>query len=354
MRGAVLKEYGEPLEIEERDTPEPDADEVLVELEACGICRSDWHAWQGDYGWLEGGKVPCGHILGHEPAGTIVEAGDDVENYGEGDSVVLPFNTVCGKCDRCRNGDSHMCENIVHYGFEIQPGAFSTHVVVPNADFNLARIPEGISPTAMAALGCRYVTSYHAMVDRAQVGPGDWIAVHGCGGIGLSVVNVANALGGNVVAVDLEDEKLDLAEDMGAVETVNARDVSDVPKEVRDVTDGGANISVDALGIAETFHNSIRSVRTMGQHVQLGITTSEEEGVVDLPIDYMLHSEIDLLTAKGMPPHRYQEIFDMMRTGKLTPERMVSREVALDDVSDRLEAMTNFETKGVEVVTRFG
>lgn len=353
MRGAVLKAYGEPLEIEERATPEPEPDEVIIKTEACGICRSDWHAWQGDYGWLEGGKVPLGHILGHEPAGTIVAVGEDVEEYREGDQVVCPFNIVCGKCDRCRNGDSHMCANIVHYGFEVQPGAFADHIRVPNADFNLARIPDGIEPKEMAALGCRYVTSYHAMVDRAQVEPGEWVAVHGCGGIGLSVVNIANALGGNVVAVDLKDEKLDLAKEMGAVETVNAEDTDDVPGAIQGVTDGGAQLSVDALGIEQTFLNSIHSLDTMGRHMQLGITTAEEEGTVDLPIDYMLHSEMDILTAKGMPPHRYDEIFNMMQSGKLTPGKLVSKEVALEDVTDRLDAMTNFETKGVEVITEF-
>lgn len=353
MRGAVLKEYGESLEIEERETPDPGPKEVLVETEACGICRSDWHAWQGDYGWLEGGKVPCGHILGHEPAGTIIAAGDEVENYHEGDQVVLPFNIVCGKCHRCRNGDSHMCENIVHYGFEVQPGAFCDRLRVPNADFNLAQIPDGLQPVDMAALGCRYVTSYHAMVDRAQVEPGEWVAVHGCGGIGLSVVNIANALGGNVIAVDLQNEKLDLAEDMGAVATVNGAQIEDVPKEIGDITDGGADLSVDALGIKETCLNSLNSVKTMGQHVQLGITTSEEQGMIELPVDAMLHEEIDFLTAKGMPPHRYDEIFRMMETGKLTPQKLVTKEVGLGDVSDRLNAMTNFEVQGIEVITKF-
>ncbi|XVH33438.1 zinc-dependent alcohol dehydrogenase family protein (plasmid) [Haloferacaceae archaeon DSL9] len=353
MRGAVLKEYGEPLEIEERETPDPGPDEVLVETEACGICRSDWHAWQGDYGWLEGGKVPCGHILGHEPAGTIVAAGDDVVNYSEGDQVVLPFNIVCGKCNRCRNGDSHMCENVVHYGFEVQPGAFCDQIRVPNADFNLARIPEGLRPVDMAALGCRYVTSYHAMVDRAQVEPGEWVAVHGCGGIGLSVINIATALGGNVIAVDLQDEKLELATDMGAVATVNGADIGDVPGEIEDITDGGADLSVDALGIEETCRNSINSVKTMGRHMQLGITTAEEQGMVNLPVDAMLHEEIDFLTAKGMPPHRYDEIFRMMETGKLTPQKLVTKEVNLEDVSDRLDAMTNFDVQGIEVITEF-
>lgn len=355
MRGAVLKEYGEPLEIEEHEIPSIAPDEVLIKTEACGICRSDWHGWQGDYAWLEGGAVTKGNILGHEPAGTILEVGDEVENYAEGDQVVVPFNIVCGKCDKCRDGNSHMCENILHYGFDeaAQPGAFSTHLRVPNADFNLARIPDGITAFEMAGLGCRYVTSYHAIADRSGIDAGDWVVVHGCGGVGLSAVNVANALGGNVIAVDLADEKLDLAEDMGAVETVNGAEIDDVPGEVQDITNGGAQISVDALGIRTTCLNSINSVEPTGTHVQIGITTSDEEGRIDMPIDYMLHSEIDCLTAKGFQPHRYNELFRLMDKGKIHPEKLVTKHVHLDDINDRLEAMTDFETKGVEVITEF-
>ena len=355
MRGATLREYGEPRERVERETPGIDADEVLIETEACGICRSDWHGWQGDYRWLEGGAVTKGNILGHEPAGRIREVGDDVENFREGDHVVVPFNIVCGKCRKCRDGNAHMCENILHYGFDdaAQPGAFCTHLRIPNADFNLARIPDGISAEEMAGLGCRFVTSYHAIADRSGIEAGDWVAVHGCGGIGLSAVDVATALGGNVIAVDLQDEKLDMAEDMGAVETVNGEDVDDVPSEIDDITDGGAQISVDALGIRTTCLNSINSVEPTGTHVQIGITTAEEEGRIDMPIDYMLHSEIDCVTAKGFQPHRYDEIFRLMHEDKIHPQDLVTKHVHLDDINDRLEAMTNFETKGVEVITEF-
>ncbi len=355
MRGAVLEEYGEPLSIEERQTPSPDPDEVLVEMEACGICRSDWHAWQGDYSWMEGGAVSRGNVLGHEPAGTIAEVGEDVEGHVEGEDVLLPFNIVCGRCDNCRDGNAHMCENIRHYGFDdnAQPGAFSTHVVVPNAEFNLVSIPEGTSHTELAGLGCRFVTSYHAMADRADIEAGDWVAVHGAGGIGLSAINVATALGANVIAVDLKEEKLSMAEELGAVETINAAETEDVPGAVESITGNGAQISVDGLGIRETMLNSINSVKPMGQHVQLGITTSEEEGRVAIPIDEMLHSEVDLITAKGMEPHRYDEIFRMMEHGKLAPQKLITKEVGLNDINDRLEAMTNFETKGVEVITDF-
>ncbi|WP_049904068.1 alcohol dehydrogenase catalytic domain-containing protein [Halococcus agarilyticus] len=355
MRGAVLKEYGEPLEIERRETPAIADDEVLVETEACGICRSDWHGWQGDYAWLEGGAVTKGNILGHEPAGRIIETGNDIASFSEGEQVVVPFNIVCGKCRKCRNGDAHMCENVLHYGFNdaAQPGAFSTHLRVPNADFNLARVPDGISAHEMAGLGCRYVTSYHAIADRSGIQAGDWVVVHGCGGIGLSVVDVATALGGNVVAVDLTDDKLSMAEEMGAVATINGSDVADVPSEVRDITDGGAQISVDGLGVRTTCLNSINSVEPTGTHVQIGITTSEEEGRIDLPIDYMLHAEIDCITAKGFQPHRYDEIFRLMHNDKIHPDELVTKHVGLEDVNDRLEAMTDFETKGVEVITEF-
>jgi alcohol dehydrogenase len=299
--------------------------------------------------------VTLGNILGHEPAGRIVEAGEAVENFAEGDDVVMPFNIVCGKCYNCRDGNAHMCENVRHYGFDdtAQPGAFCTHVVVPNADFNLVRMPDHADHAEMAGLGCRFVTSYHAMADRADIESGDWVAVHGCGGIGLSAVDVATALGANVVAVDLDDGKLDLARDLGAVETVNVREVEDVPGEVHAITDGGAHVSVDGLGIRETVLNSVGSVRSMGTHVQIGITTAEERGRVDLPIDEMLHAEVDFLTAKGLQPHRYDEIFRLMEHGKLHPEKLVTREVALDDINDRLEAMTDYGTKGVEVITTF-
>lgn len=355
MRGAVLEDYGAPLSIEERETPEPGPEEVLLEMEACGICRSDWHAWQGDYAWLEGGRVERGNILGHEPAGTIIEAGQDVENYSEGDDVVVPFNVVCGKCRNCRDGNSHMCENIRHYGFDenTQPGAFCTHLIVPNADYNLARMPDHVEHKEMAGLGCRFVTSYHAMADRAGIEAGDWVSIHGAGGIGLSAINVANALGANVVAVDLKDEKLNLAEDLGAVETVNATAVDDVPGEIKDITNGGAHISVDGLGIRETMLNSVNSVRPMGTHLQLGITTSEEEGRVDIPVDAMLHTEVDFLTAKGMQPHRYDEIFRLMEHDKIQPQKLITKEVNLENINDRLQAMTDFETMGVEVITEF-
>ncbi|WP_433631633.1 zinc-dependent alcohol dehydrogenase family protein [Halomicrococcus sp. NG-SE-24] len=353
MRAAVLREYGEPLQIEDVERPSPDPDGVVIETEACGICRSDWHAWQGDWDWI-GAKPPKGQILGHEPAGTVVAVGEDVTRLREGDSVAVPFNLSDGTCPECRNGHSNVCENLVPLGFaEAAPGAFAEQVHVPAADQNAVALPDDVSPVAMAGLGCRFVTAFHALVHRADVDAGDWVAVHGCGGVGLSAVHIASAVGANVVAVDLAEEKLEKAATLGAAETVNAAETDDVPGAVRAVTDGGANVSVDALGIAETCHNSVNSLRRRGQHVQIGLTTEDERGSVDLPTDAMVMKEIDFLGSFGMQPPRYDEIFRMVERGTLTPSAVVSETVTLDDVPDRLAAMTNFETMGIPVVDEF-
>ncbi|WP_132058853.1 zinc-dependent alcohol dehydrogenase family protein [Halorussus amylolyticus] len=352
MKAAVVAEYGEPLEI--RDVPEPDPDPrgVVVETEACGICRSDWHAWQGHGEWADD-QVPKGQILGHEPAGRVVAAGDRVERIAEGDRVAVPFNLGRGDCEHCRNGHGNVCADGLALGFESDaPGAFAEQVHVPYADYNAVHLPAGVSPTEMASLGCRFATAYHALAHRADLTPGDWVAVHGCGGVGLSAVHVADALGANVIAVDLDAEKLRKAGELGADETIDGGD-ADVPAEIEGLTDGGAHVSIDALGIAETCRNSIGCLRKRGQHVQLGLTTDAERGEVSLPTDAMTMSEITFLGSRGMPPTRYDELLRMMDRGVVSPAKLITAEVALADVPDRLAAMDDYGTVGIEVVTEF-
>ncbi len=353
MRAAVLQDHGEPLEITDVDTPEVTPDGAVVELEACGICRSDWHGWQGDWDWLDI-QPQSGQILGHEPAGRVAAVGDEVERVDEGAHVAVPFNLGDGSCPQCRNGHSNTCENVVPLGFvETAQGAFAEEVFVPNADHNLVELPDNVSSVDMAGLGCRFMTSFHALAHRADVEAGDWLAVHGCGGIGLSAVHIADALGANVVAVDLTDEKLGKAEQLGADETVNAEEVGDVPEAVQEAIGGGADISLDALGVAETCRNSVLSLGTRGQHIQVGLTTQEEEGTVALPTDAMVMQEIEFIGSLGMPPTRYDEIFRLVATGKLDPSSVVSKTVALDDVNAELEAMTDFGTVGIPVIDSF-
>jgi alcohol dehydrogenase len=348
MKAAILKAYGEPLAIEEVSEPGPAEHSVVVETEACGICRSDWHAWQGHGEWADD-QVPVGQILGHEPAGRVAAVGERVESVREGDRIAVPFNLGRGHCGYCRNGHGNVCENGIALGFEeAAPGAFAERVHVPYADYNAVHLPDGVSPVEMAGLGCRFVTAYHALAHRADLTPGDWVAVHGCGGVGLSAVHVADALGANVVAVDVDDAKLDRARELGADETIDARR-EDVPATIRTRV-GGAHVSVDALGIAETCRNSVDCLRRQGQHVQLGLTTDEERGEISLPTDAMTMREITFIGSRGMPPSRYGELLRMLERGALSPEKLVTKTVSLADVPARLTAMSEFETTGIEVV----
>ena len=352
MRAAVLRAYGEPLDVTDVEAPDPDPDGAVVAVEACGVCRSDWHAWHGHGEWI-GSKPPLDFVLGHEPAGRVVAVGDDVERVSEGDRVAVPFNLGDGSCPMCRRGHTNVCENIKALGFTAEtPGAFAEEVHVPNADTNAVTLPDGVSFVDMASLGCRFVTAFHALAHRADVSAGDWVSVHGCGGVGLSAVHIADALGANVVAVDLKDEKLDKAESLGADATVRA-DETEAYKAVMSATDGGAHVSMDALGIAETTQQSVRSTRVRGTHVQVGLTGEAERGIVDLPTDLMTVKEVSFVGSHGMPATRYDELFRMVETGAVDPGAVVSETIGLDDVTAKLQAMTDYDTVGIPVVTEF-
>ena len=356
MRAAILREYGEPLAVRDLPEPDPSPGGAVVSVDACGVCRSDWHAWAGHGEWADD-RVPRGQVLGHEPAGQVVAVGDEVDRFAPGDRVVVPFSLGDGTCPHCRRGAGNVCEDGRALGFEAAaPGAFAERVAVPAADYNLVERPEWLGATAAAALGCRYMTADHALAERTTVGGGDAVAVHGCGGVGLSAVQIAAALGARVIAVDVDDDALALAAEFGAAEAVNPESLpgdGSVPERIRALTDGGADVSLDALGIAATCRNSVRSLRPRGTHVQVGLTTDAERGEVSLPTDWMTRWEISFVGSRGMPPTSYPDLFALIEATGIDPGALVARELSLSDVSDRLAAMDEYDVRGVEVVTDF-
>ena len=354
MRAAVIQEFGEPLEIRDVDYPEPAPDQVVVETEACGICRSDWHAWKGDWEWMGISPEP-GQVLGHEPAGVVSEVGADVSTLEVGDRVAVPFHLGDGSCPYCQQGQANVCDTGLPLGFvDAAPGAYAEAFPVREADFNAKQLPEGVGFDEMAALGCRFMTAYHGIADRANLRPGDTVAVHGCGGVGLSAIHIADALGAVPIAVDVQDEKLERAEELGATATVNGAEVDDVPGEVKAHNDGqGTDVAVDALGIQETCHNSVMSLGKTGTHVQIGLTEGETGGELSLPVDLMTLNEIEFHGSYGMPLHRYDELFNLIERGILSPQKIIGQTLSLDEAPDVLASMDDFETVGIPVINQF-
>ncbi|MDQ0163625.1 zinc-dependent alcohol dehydrogenase family protein [Bacillus alveayuensis] len=351
MKAAKIIQHKKPLEIQTVSDPKPGSDDAVIKVEACGVCRSDWHAWQGDWSWI--GLSPELPITpGHEFGGVVEEVGDNVKSFRPGDRVTVPFHSGCGRCEYCQKGVPNLCENIQIYGLVSGlEGGYAEYVLVRHADFNLIRLPDHVDSVSAAALGCRFMTGYHGIV-RGKVEPGDWVAIHGAGGVGLSAIQVANALGAQVIAVDIDEEKLEMAKQEGAIAVVNAKK-ENVPEAIKEITKGGAQVSLDALGIKDTVLQSVLSLRKGGRHVQVGLTTAEEGGFVSIPVDLITASEIEFIGSIGNPNPDYYGLLNLVSAGRLNPKRLVEREINLTEVNEVFDNMTQFKTKGFNIITSF-
>ena len=350
MRAAVFDGVRKPLVVRDMPDPEPNADGVLIRVEANGICRTDWHLWTGDWTWV-GIALPVPHVFGHEFCGVVEETGAHVKNWKKGDRVLVPFSQGEGTCEWCRTGHHNICDTPLVPGVAYW-GGFGSRVAVPYADVNLVRLPDKIEFTDAASMGCRYMTAFHALIDEAQIRPGEWLAVHGCGGVGLSAVQIGAAMGANVIAVDVSDEKLEAAKQEGAVHTINA--AKDEPiGAIMGLTGGGAHVSIDALGVAATCRNSVMSVRKRGRHIQVGLTSGAERGEIALPIDIIVLKEVRIFGSLGMQAPHFERMLAMVESGRLKPGRLVHKKIGLAEASGVLESMDKYGTVGVTVIAKY-
>jgi len=350
MKAAVFEATRKPLVVKDLPDPTCAPNGAIIQVEANGICRSDWHAWSGDWTWLGLAAQP-GAVLGHEFCGVVVEVGKEVKNFKKGDRVVVPFSQGDGTCEYCRNGQSNVCLTPMLPGFSY-PGGFGRLVAVPFADLNLVALPPSIDFIAAASMGCRFMTSFHGIVDRAKVKPGEWVAVYGCGGIGLSAINVAAAMGANVIGIDLDSAKLELAKGLGAAHVINGAKTEPVAA-VLDISKGGAHVAVDALGVAATCRNSVMSLRKQGRHLQIGLTTKAEGGEVSMPIDRIVTMELELIGSVGMQASHYPQMLAMVESGKCTPKNMVTGTCDLKGINKIFEEMNTFQNVGVTVINNY-
>jgi D-arabinose 1-dehydrogenase-like Zn-dependent alcohol dehydrogenase len=337
MRAVIYDRFGELPELRDLPDPSPPPGGVVIAVEATGLCRSDWHGWRG-----HDPDIRPPHVPGHEFAGVVAAVGAGVTNWRPGDRVTAPFICACGTCPACLAGDQQVCHRQEQPGFT-HWGSFADLVVVHHAEVNLVRLPDSMDFATAAALGCRFATAFRAVVAVGRVRAGEWLAVYGCGGVGLSAVMIAAAAGARVVAVDVSARALAMAEACGA-------EVAITPEvTVQETTGGGAHVSIDALGSQETLTASVEGLRRRGRHVQVGMLPAVS-GRPTVPMELVMGRELQLLGSHGMPAHAYPEMMALVANGVLRPGELVTDQIALAEAPAALAAMDGPTPPGIRVI----
>jgi len=339
MRAVVMDEIAGPLSVREVSDPALPSGGVVVDVQATGLCRSDWHAWAGH------DDIALPHVPGHELAGVVSAVGAGVQRWHVGDRVTVPFVCGCGRCAWCGDGNAQVCPNQEQPGFT-HWGSFAERVALHAADANLVAIPDGVAMTAAAALGCRFATAYRALVGRARVQPGEWVVVVGAGGVGLSAVMIARALGAHSIAVDRSQGALNAARRAGATHAVP--DSTDLEQVLHDLC-GGAHVALDAVGSEATAAMAIHSLRRRGRHVQVGLLPPVD-GHPRVPMERVIAWELDVLGSHGMAAVDYPPLLDLIARGALRPQDLVERVVGLDEVVSLLPHMDTATPAGMTVI----
>lgn len=341
MRAALYTEFQGPIDIV--DVPDPAAmpDGVVVRVEATGLCRSDWHGWMG-----HDADITLPHVPGHELAGTVVEVGAAVSQWKVGDRVTVPFVAGCGRCEPCLNSDEQVCANQFQPGFTAW-GSFAENVALRYADRNLVGVPDEIDDTTAALLGCRFATAYRGVVVQGRVRAGEWAAIHGCGGVGLAAIMIAHAFGARVVAIDPDSGARVLAATVGA--DVVLSDLESLPDALRESTDGGPHLSIEAAGDPAAVAASVASLRPRGRHVQIGLLSANHTSI---PMGVVIGRELQILGSHGMQAHRYPEMMEMILDGRLQPQHLVTRRIALSEIPEALPGMGHAKEAGVTAIDR--
>ncbi len=346
MKVALYEKFAGPIVIKEVPSPSPENHGVVLKILATGMCLSDWHGWMGHD---EDIRLP--HVPGHELVGRIVAVGKDVKNFTEGERVTVPFVGGCGHCSQCQSGNHQVCDHQSQPGFT-HWGSFGEYVKLNYADVNLVRVPEEMTSEAASILGCRFITSFRAIVEQGKICGGEYLAVHGCGGVGLSAIMIASALGAQVIAIDIKEDTLEFAKELGAVATINAQSAGNVVEAVKELSDGGVHVSLDALGSQTTCFNSIANLRKRGKHVQVGLMTGDSQQT-KVPMDQVIANELEILGSHGMQAYKYGDMFQVIKNSQLPIETLLEKTITLEESTQLLPKMDQFSNKGIMVINSF-
>lgn len=343
VRAVYFEEFGGPLSVRRVPDPTPRADGVVLAVESTGLCRSDWHGWQG-----HDPDIRLPHVPGHELAGEVVAVGSAVRGLSLGDRVTVPFVSGCGGCAPCRRGDPQVCDVQFQPGFT-HWGSFAEYVGLHYAEGNVVKLPEGLSSERAASLGCRFTTAYRALVQLARLAADESLVVLGCGGVGLCAILIARALGARAIAVDVDPGKLELAREVGADVCIDAAAGRDVAQQVREVTQGGADVSIDALGSAATLRQSLEALRKRGRHVQVGLLVGEPAPPA-VPMGRVIANELQLFGSHGIAARSYPDVFDLIERKKIPLDRILGPRLRLEDVPAELPRFGQFGGLGIALV----
>jgi 6-hydroxycyclohex-1-ene-1-carbonyl-CoA dehydrogenase len=339
MKAAVFKGAKVPLTVEDVPIPKIRPDEVLVRVVACGVCHTDLHYI--DHGVPTFKPPPL--VLGHECSGMITEIGSEVKQWQVGDRVLLPAVLSCGSCQMCRLGRENICQRMIMFGNHVD-GAYAEYVVAPAKDIFL--LPEEIPLAEGSIIADALSTPYHAVKNRARVQPGDKVVVFGCGGIGINVIQMAAAAGGLVIAVDVKDEKLGLAKQLGAWVTINPRTM-DVKREVKRLFNGGADIAIEAIGRPATIEQAFECTRTGGRLCVVGYTDQP----TGLNTARLMFREMEVIGSLGCRPVDYPNVIQLVARGRVKLEPVITHRFPLERINEALEGLRRGE--GLRTIITF-
>ena len=343
MKAAVLRQPGEPMTIEDVDLDGPRADEVRIRVLASGLCHSDYHMIVGDL------PVAVPAVLGHEAAGVVEAVGENVVGVRRGDFVTTCASAYCGACRECQNGRTHICDDkpgrpdgrpagsrLTIGGQPVYQlgnlGGFAEEMVVHQKA--VVKIPEDVPPTAAALMGCAVLTGVGAVLNGAKVEPGSTVAVIGCGGVGLNVIQGARIAGASrIIAVDLSPAKLEFARQFGATDTLLGG--PDAAAEVVEMTGGGVDYAFEVIGLTSTMRQAFLMLRKRGAAVLIGVAKAGAE--LSLPLALFLRNEVRVIgTLMGSSPFQLllPQLSRYYLDGRLKLDELVSHRIALSEINE--------------------
>ncbi len=332
MKAAIFRAAHQPLSVEEVPTPEPKAGEILVKVAGCGVCHTDLHFI--DHGVPTFKKPPL--VLGHEASGLVAAVGAGVTHWKEGDRLLLPAVYGCGHCRMCRLGRENVCDNMVFFGSSVD-GAYAEYILAPASA--AIPLPGEIPLIEGAIIADATTTPFHAVVNRGQVKPGDAVVVFGCGGIGLNCVQIAAAVGGQVIAVDIAEHKLEWAMKLGAMATVNPQAVERLDKELRRLTGGGADVAFECIGNPATQEQAFNAVRTGGRFVVVG----SSDKPMTLNTGKVMFREIEIVGSLGCRVVDYPRVLELARQGRIKVAELVTAKFPLDQINAAFDTLRRGE-----------